>query len=169
MKKYLITGTVALAMCIGFTSCSKELTPTSQEEINADKAKQIVDKYNTAFIAKFGKPASNQDWGFGSTTRAFTRTWNVNGNQWHDPAYYNLEYDVPVTTAEKNLVFNYVNNKNNVETVEQITLSKYWVAQIWNGNTDQNADGVKAPVSHSYPNQTGDEVMYPAGSAEYVS
>lgn len=76
MKKYLMTGITALAMCIGFTSCSHDMTPMSQEEINAAKAQQIVDKYNTAFIAKFGKPASNQDWGFGNTSasaRNFTR------------------------------------------------------------------------------------------------
>ena len=76
MKKYLITGIAALAVCIGFTSCSKELTPASQEEINAAQAQQIVDKYNSAFIAKFGQPASNQDWGFNNdnaSARAITR------------------------------------------------------------------------------------------------
>lgn len=57
-------------MCIGLTSCSKDLTPASQEEVNAAKAQQIVDKYNNAFIAKFGEPASNQDWGFGNTNAA---------------------------------------------------------------------------------------------------
>lgn len=76
MKKYLITGIAALAMCMGFTCCSKDLTPASQDDINAAQAKQIVDKYNSAFIAKFGQPASNQDWGFGNdnaAARAFTR------------------------------------------------------------------------------------------------
>ena len=75
MKKYLITGIAALAMCIGFTSCSHDLTPVSQEDVNAVNAKQIVDNYNNAFIAKFGQPAANQDWGFGNNaaTRAFTR------------------------------------------------------------------------------------------------
>ena len=75
MKKYLITGIAALAMCIGFTSCSHDLTPVSQEDVNAINAKQIVDNYNKAFIAKFGQPAANQDWGFGNNaaTRAFTR------------------------------------------------------------------------------------------------
>ena len=75
MKKYLITGIAALAMCIGFTSCSHDLTPVSQEDVNAVNAKQIVDSYNNAFIAKFGQPAANQDWGFGNNaaTRAFTR------------------------------------------------------------------------------------------------
>jgi hypothetical protein len=52
------------------------MTPMSQEEINAAIAQQIVDKYSNAFIAKFGQPAANQDWGFGNAnaaSRAFTR------------------------------------------------------------------------------------------------
>ena len=148
-----MTGIAALAMCAGFTSCSHDLDAPSQEEINQFEAQKIVKAYENAFIATFGQPAANQDWGFGSVAK--TRAWNVNGNQWHDGVNYNYEYDAPVTTAEKNLVFNYVNDVNNVETVDQISFTQYWVAQIWNGNTDQNADGVKAPVSHSYPNQTG--------------
>lgn len=137
-------GLAALA----FASCSNhDIETMSQEQI-------IKAQYEANFVAQFGQPAANQDWGFGAT-RAFTRTWNVEGNLWHDPAHYNLEYDVPVTTEEMNMVFNYVNNKNNVETVEQITLSKYWVAQIWNGKDDANAEGVKAPTSISYPDQNG--------------
>ena len=134
---------------VAFAACSNHDfdTYTPAEVVKAE--------YDAKFISEFGQPGAQQDWGFGATTRAFTRTWNVNGNQWHDPAYYNLEYDVPVTTEEMNMVFNYVNNKNNVETVEQITLSKYWVAQIWNGKDDENAEGVKAPASISYPNQNG--------------
>jgi len=146
MKKYLMIGFVA---AVAFSSCSKnDFVTYSPEDV-------VKAEYDAKFIAEFGKPAANQDWGFGSSTRAFTRTWNVEGNLWHDPAYYNLEYDVPVTTEEMNMVFNYVNNKNNVETVEQITLSKYWVAQIWNGEDDENAEGVKAPTSISYPDQNG--------------
>ena len=70
MKRKLMTGIATLGMCIGFTSCSKDLTPMSQEEINAAKAQQIVDNYNGAFVTKFGKPATNQDWGFGQVNAA---------------------------------------------------------------------------------------------------
>ena len=77
MKRKLMTGIATLGMCIGFTNCSHDLTPMSQEEINAAKANQIVDKYNNAFISKFGQPATNQDWGFGNvnvTSPALTRS-----------------------------------------------------------------------------------------------
>ena len=134
---------------VAFAACSNHdfETYTPEQLVKAE--------YDAKFISEFGQPGPQQDWGFGATTRAFTRTYNVQGNLWHDPAYYNLEYDAPVTTAEKNMVFNYVNNKNNVETVEQISFTQYWVAQIWNGENDENADGDKAPVSTSYPDQNG--------------
>lgn len=148
-----MTGVAAVAFCAAFTSCSKSEELYDAGQITKNEAAQIEENYNRAFIATFGQPAANQDWGFGSG--AGTRTYNVQGNLWHDPAYYNLEYDAPVTTAEKNLVFNYVNNKNNVRTVDQISFTKYWVAQIWNGKNDANADGVQAPVSTSYPDQNG--------------
>ena len=139
-------GLAALA----FASCAKhDFETMTQEQI--DKA-----KYDQVFIQTFGQPDKNHTWGFGSTTRAFTRTYNVQGNLWHTANGFNLEYDAPVTTAEKNLVFNYVNNKNNVETVDQISFTKYWVAQIWNGEDDANASNVKAPTSTSYPNQNGE-------------
>ena len=74
MKKYLMTGIAALAMCAGFTSCSHDLEAPSQEEINEVNAQKITNSYNQAFIATFGHPAANQDWGFSSSsTRAITR------------------------------------------------------------------------------------------------
>lgn len=149
MRKYLMTGMAALAICAAFTSCSKETNV-----YNPDQPKQDIQAtYEQNFIKVFGQPAANQDWGFGSV--AGTRTWNVNGNQWHDGVHYNYEYDAKVTTDEMNKVFNYVNDKNNVETVNQIPYTEYWVAQIWNGNKDANATGAKAPASISYPNQNG--------------
>lgn len=144
-----MTGMAALAISAAFTSCSKETNV-----YNPDQPKQDIQAtYEQNFIKVFGQPAANQDWGFGSG--AGTRTWNVNGNQWHDGVNYNYEYDAKVTTDEKNKVFNYVNDKNNVETVNQIPYTEYWVTQIWNGNKDANATGAKAPASISYPNQNG--------------
>lgn len=149
MKKYLMTGMAALAICAAFTSCSKETNVYNPEQPKQD----IQATYEQNFIKVFGQPAANQDWGFGSVAK--TRGENINGNQWHDGVNYNYEYDAKVTTDEMNKVFNYVNDKNNVETVNQIPYTEYWVTQIWNGNKDENADGDKAPTSISYPDQNG--------------
>ena len=153
MKKYLMTGMAALAICAAFTSCSKETNVYNPDVIQENEVAKIQKNYADAFVATFGQPAANQDWGFSSAAK--TRTWNVNGNQWHDGVNYNYEYDAKVTTDEMNKVFNYVNDKNNVETVDQISFQEYWVSQIWNGKDDANADGVKAPATTTYPNQNG--------------
>ena len=73
MKKYLMTGIAALALCVGFTSCSHDLESLSQEEIDLLKAQQVTEKYNQAFIATFGEPAKDQNWGFGPSAGARTR------------------------------------------------------------------------------------------------
>ena len=153
MKKYLMTGVAALAICAAFTSCSKNEELYDQGKVNQISAAQIQESYNQAFIQTFGQPAANQDWGFGSNAK--TRAANTNGNQWHDPAYYNLKYDAKVTIDEMNKVFNYVNDPTNVETVNQIPYTDYWVTQIWEGDVNKNANNVMAPASHSYPNQNG--------------
>ena len=68
MKKYLMTGVAALAICAAFTSCSKSgddiYNPEAAGQMKAD---QITQAYNEAFIKYVGGPiASNQDWGFSS-------------------------------------------------------------------------------------------------------
>jgi len=74
MKKYLMTGIAALALCVGFTSCSHDLESLSQEEIDQMQAQKIIDNYNKAFKAYIGgEIASTQTWGFGSLTSTRTR------------------------------------------------------------------------------------------------
>ena len=69
MKKYLMTGIAALAMCAAFTSCSKD---PGFEQTTPEQLAQA--QYDAAFIKAFGQPAANQDWGFGTNaTRSFTR------------------------------------------------------------------------------------------------
>lgn len=64
MKKYLMIGFVA---AVAFSSCSKHDFETySPEEV-------VKAEYDAKFIAEFGNPNPNHDWGFGSGTRAFTR------------------------------------------------------------------------------------------------
>lgn len=64
MKKYLMIGFVA---AVAFASCSKNDFETySPEEV-------VKAEYDAKFIAEFGNPNPNHDWGFGSGTRAFTR------------------------------------------------------------------------------------------------
>ena len=53
MKKYLMTGIAALAMCAGFTSCSHDLEAPSQEEINEVNAQKVTNSYNQGIHCNF--------------------------------------------------------------------------------------------------------------------
>jgi len=69
MKKYLMTGIVALTLVGTFTSCSHDM-----DLYSGGKTTETIKKnYENAFIATFGQPAPTQDWGFGSSTTAGTR------------------------------------------------------------------------------------------------
>lgn len=65
-----MTG-IAAAICLGFSSCSKfDFTPITHGE-------EVYESYETAFVNKFGEPAPEQTWGFGtstSTRAAITRS-----------------------------------------------------------------------------------------------
>ena len=128
MKKYLMTGIAALALCAGFTSCSHDVEGyTSLKEAKTAE-------YNAAFIQTFGKPAANQDWGFTRTstsTRAGSTTIDVNGNMWKTKP--------EVTPAEAKAVYEYVNMTlaQMIEEGHEFTtdaptdLSTYYCTQVW--------------------------------------
>ena len=65
MNKYLIKGMTLLAVCAGFASCSKDLTPMSQEEIDNLQALKVTNTYEQAFLNYVGGSiAEDLDWGF---------------------------------------------------------------------------------------------------------
>ena len=74
MKKYLMIAVAALAVA----SCSKS------DDVFDETRNKVVDTYNAAFLRYVGGHIdSNQDWGFGGTTRAaFTRSIDVNGDSY---------------------------------------------------------------------------------------
>ena len=61
MKRYLLIGIAALAICAGFTSCSKnDFEPMTQAQIDKAKYEQIFLDYVGGSIAP------GQTWGFGT-------------------------------------------------------------------------------------------------------
>ncbi len=80
MKKYLMTGVAALAICAAFTSCSKSDELYDQGVINKQNEMTVNEQYAAAFEKAFGKVGANVDWGFSSKSK--TRSVNVNGNEW---------------------------------------------------------------------------------------
>ena len=81
MKKYLMTGLVAVALSGLFSSCSKDI---ETGEVNTGEI-NILQTYENAFVTRFGQPAENQDWGFGEVV-AGTRSGNTAGNYVAYPA-----------------------------------------------------------------------------------
>ena len=65
MNKYLIKGMTLLAVCAGVASCSKDLTPMTQEEIDNLQALKVTNTYEQAFLNYVGGSiAEDLDWGF---------------------------------------------------------------------------------------------------------
>ena len=131
MKKYLMTGVAAIALCAAFTSCSKNEELYNPEQITANEAAQIQENYNQAFIATFGQPAPNHDWGFGSSAR--TRGAYPNANMWSD------EWHVPdaLTAEQCKRVYYYFQCHPNLNYIDP-QWENYFIQQVYKGGDDAN-------------------------------
>lgn len=143
MKKYLMSGIAAIALCAAFTSCSKENLYDENAVIEKNEM-AVRESYAQAFEKAFGKVGANVDWGFGSS-RSNTRNHgqdgaiNVNGNMWTECPGVRVEND-----EEVNAIFNYVKNgtewmtQNNkpFSTTAPQNLNGYFVTQVRSGNNN---------------------------------
>ena len=127
MRKQLMTGVAAAAICIGLASCSRyDYTLISEGE-------QAYVNYENAFIEKFGEPAPDQTWGFGSADAnnggvaqgAATRTANTNSNQWANT------YNVPaeITDAERKYVMDWFATHTKAEG-EPLDVKNYFIQHV---------------------------------------
>lgn len=141
MKKYLMTGIAAVALCAAFTSCSHDSDGFS----TLQEAKEA--EYAVAFEKAYGKISSTQDWGFGSArTRAHDDgRIDVNGNEWKSKP--------EVTAAEARAVFDYVNRvKTSIPYYSETApdnLSTYYCTQVWGGDNKVESD---VADERTYPN-----------------
>lgn len=172
-----MTGFAAIAFCAAFTSCSKgddiydpNRTPTT-DNTNAS--------YAEAFIKTFGKPAANQDWGFG-TAKASTRYGNsgetypqthgadgsegsgteggcnMNHNEWGDPdkEFGGWKVVDPLTDRQKEIVTAYF--QNNKPGFKDPQWRHFFVQQVYGGGTatvGQTTEGITAANSSTYSSE----------------
>ena len=137
-----MTGIAAVAMCAAFTSCSHDIASTSPEDLEMMRAEKIQNTYNKAFIATFGQPAANQDWGFGSSasTRALTRSVNYTLKP-VTPAYGMPEYPTftsktTVSQLEPTLTGQYYTTKSAVTASNSgVAAANTVTATDWTGMT----------------------------------
>ena len=129
MKKYLMTGLVAVALSGLFSSCSKEI----ETGVETTPEFNVLQKYENAFVSRFGQPAEDQDWGFSSV--AGTRTENANANEWADPnkAYGGLLVPPPLTADQIAIVKKYFQSVPNIR-YDDPHWTNYFIQQVYKGN-----------------------------------
>ena len=140
MKKYLITGALALVACATLTSCH------SDDELSGSLVQQKIKAYEQVFEEEFGKVDPNQDWGFGTaeilartrTAMDRTRTENKNLNQWGDPNYGNWKVPDALTDGQKTRVMAYF-QANPGLTYEDPHLTDFFIQQVYKGGTTPGA------------------------------
>ena len=149
MKKYLITGAMALLAGFYLTSCTHDDIEYSSlyEEKTQNFEKVFKDLYGTI--------DPNHDWGFtpyvfdGITTtngtRALTRGVNPNGNEWAN------EWVVPdaLTAAQKDKVRRWFQQHKNPQGVS-FSYKDFFVQQVYKGGT--NTTGSESPEKYTAAN-----------------
>jgi hypothetical protein len=117
MKKYLMKGFAAIVFCGAIASCSHDMDSGSDAVQTS-----VVEKYEKAFVTRFGEPASTQTWGFGSG-KAMTRSQYEPSVQ-HLNAPYDTEWITNYLSTAKepndqNISYNN-NNRQWVDAVESV-------------------------------------------------
>jgi hypothetical protein len=171
MRKYLITGVLALVAGGFLTSCH------DTDGVYSSIVEQKLQAYEQVFKEEFGEIDPNQDWGFGETNmsarmRTLTRAegdehWgdgNTNHNLWGDPNADGgaWNYDVPpaLTEGQKLRVYRYFQTHPNLTYVTP-PIDDYFVQQVYKGGYDplgslQNPNGYSA---EEYPTGNAQNTM----------
>ena len=138
MKKYLITGAMALMAGFYLTSCTHD--DVGYSSLYEEKTQT----YDKVFKELYGTIDPNHDWGFKSLgsdyngTRALTRGEDVRGNIW----YKDWERPTNVTSEEKSAegkVVTYFKQVIREENHITITWANYWVQQVYTSNNPYTA------------------------------
>lgn len=130
MRKYLMTGLVAVALGGLFPSCSKDVETGEENTVEFN----ILQTYENAFVTRFGQPHENQTWGFGSV--AGTRSENANANEWADPnkAYGGLLVPPAITPTQAAVVKTYFQTHDKLG-YQDPGWSNYFIQQVYKGHT----------------------------------
>ena len=118
------------------SSCNHDIETYTYEQ-------QQKSNFTQKFVSEFGKPAANQDWGFESvtpvdlTTKASTRSHNVNRNEWAN----NFVIPPNVTENERNLVVaEFSKERVGAVNTENVNWADYFIYEVYKGE-DTYHDG----------------------------
>lgn len=136
MKKYLISGAMALLAGFYLTSCKDH---DNGYETVYDEKTQTFEK---VFENLYGKPDPNHDWGFGSsnsiatTRRPGTRAENANANEWADVSnstgFGGWLVPDPLTEGQIKRVKAYFQNNPNL-SYKDPKWNNFFVQQVYKG------------------------------------
>ena len=146
MRKQLMTGVAAAAICLGLASCSRfDYTLISEGE-------QAYVNYENAFIEKFGEPAPDQTWGFGGSstkaTRSITNPAVAEASQPYTETWVTNYLATATEVNSTNATDNYDNGTN--------------VSVQWN----INSDGKLKYITDNYSNYTYDWFSFTKATKE---
>ena len=146
MRKQLMTGVAAAAICLGLASCSRfDYTLISEGE-------QAYINYENAFKEKFGEPAPDQTWGFGGSstkaTRSITSPTVASATQPYNAEWVTTYLATATEVDSTNAIDNYDNGTN---------VSVQW---------DINSDGKLKYITDNYGNYTYDWFSFTKATKE---
>ena len=141
MKKYLITGALALVACATFTSCH------SDDDFTGSIVESKMQTYEQVFKQEFGEINPNQDWGFGDAsvaarTRALLEGYRTRGNaSTNANEWASKGYDVPqeLTALQIERVVAYFQN-NQLSDGGYKDWTDFFVQQVYKGHTSALGD-----------------------------
>lgn len=117
-KSNLLKGAVAVALGLAAVGCSHEIGGGE-----ADLRAQIIAEYNEMFIKTFGQPASNQNWGFGTSGTRAAATWDgVHSCNW--TVTIPTEAEVVKMTGAVDITSNSYNSNDNSAPVYYVPSGK---------------------------------------------
>ena len=123
----------ALIFIASFISCSVDKIDYTEQEI-------VVNKYNRAFVEKFGEPSPTQTWGFNQTRTAYT-----NSNMWSEEGY-----DVPdnVTSSEIEDVLEEFNKKGKESYESLVDWNCFFVQHVYSSHSNMDYLCAYDPKGH---------------------
>lgn len=173
MKKYLMTGIAAVALCAAFTSCSNndDIEVISQAQL--DKA-----KYDQAFLKYIGGSiAEDQDWGFSASftgarmTRAGGAAEVVKKDQWQNFPERLEGATVPadVTDAEAAFVYQWFQNNPGL-TETGLNWSNFFIQQVY-GTMNLQKQGIwhRHDINPQPQGRDWDEDFNDKGGMDYLT
>ena len=133
-----MTGMAAIAFCAAFTSCSKEITPMTEEEKAAIAVEKIYSEYEAAFQKVFGTPVAGHTWGFSDVAGTRGKNDNACGScikpdmtnfPNYSSQYPNYTTPAPITADERAYVKKWF--EDNHGFTQGLNIKNFYVQQVW--------------------------------------